>query len=164
MPEMKKKKPTNLLILCFLSIFIASCAGVEEENFESRGYVTKFSDFSKVKLGESDKEEVLNILGSPITTSIFGDEQWVYAGGEVTKETFFKPELKTYESFVITFDKNGIVKKIDKKDKSALRDVKISKDETSTSGNSVTLIQQLLGNVGKFNSQNKVGAGGGLGR
>ena len=60
--------------------------------------------------------------------------------------------------------KDGVVKKINKRDKSALREVKISKEITSTSGNSVTLIQQLLGNVGKFNTNNKVSAGEGAGR
>lgn len=153
----------KLLTICFLSILLFACYSKKDENFENRGYVTKFSDFSKIKTGETTKDEVFATLGSPITTSIFGDEQWIYAGSEVTKETFFEPKLKSYQSYVITFDKAGIVKSVDKTDKSSLRKVDISKDETITSGSSVTLFQQLLGNVGRFNTQNRVAAGGGAG-
>lgn len=161
---MKRQNILSLLTICFLCVFTISCNHKDEEKYENRGYVTKFSDFSKIKPGESNQQDVLMTLGSPITSSVFGDEQWIYAGEEVTKETFFEPDLKSYESYVISFNKDGIVKKVEKKDKGSLRDVKISGDRTTASGNSLTLMQQLLGNLGRFNTQDRVGAGGGAGR
>jgi outer membrane protein assembly factor BamE (lipoprotein component of BamABCDE complex) len=157
------KTPQIALLLLLTTLVFGCNTSSKDENYENRGYVTKFSDFSAIKEGKSDKQEVLQTLGTPTTTSLFGEEQWIYAGGEVTKETFFEPKVKSYQSFTITFDESGIVKKVATGQKANLRKFNISKDETTTSGNSVTLFQQLLGNVGKFNPQNKMGPGGGVG-
>ena len=147
-------------LIVFLIITVSSCSALktDEEDHENRGYVTKFSDFSSIEPGKTSRDEVLQILGSPVTKSMFGKEEWIYAGGEVTKETFFEPEVKSYESYVIGFDEKGIVSSVN--GNNSLREFEISEDKTISGGNSLTLFQQLLGNVGRFNNAQRVGAGG----
>lgn len=153
------------ILLVLFTFSLTSCSAVkdDEDDKENRGYVTKFSDFSKIKPGNTNQQETLQILGSPITKSLFGKEEWIYAGGEVTKETFFEPEIKSFESYKITFNDAGIVESIKFKDRSSLKEFEISEDRTISGGNSLTFFQQLLGNVGRFNNQQRVGAGGGVG-
>jgi len=154
---------SSVFSICLVvsGLMLASCS----EEVENRGYVTKFSDFSKVKPGVSTKTDVIQALGSPTATSIFGQETWFYLGKEETKETFFTPEVKNYEGYSIVFNEKGIVTSIDKKDKNSLRDFQASGDSTPTAGNKVTVMQQLLGNLGKFNPAAKNGHshGGGTG-
>ena len=138
-----------MLFTGLLGLMITSCNGAD--NIENRGYVTKFSDFSKIKAGESTKSDVIQALGSPSTTSLYGNETWFYIGKEQTKETFFAPEVKSYDAYQITFNKAGVVTAIDKKDKNSLKEFDIAKDYTKTSGNEITFWQQLFGNLGKFN-------------
>ncbi len=145
----------NLLTLAFtgiLPVIMASCTN----DIENRGYVSKFSDFSKIKAGVSTKYDVIQELGSPTTTSLYGDETWYYIGKEQTKETFFRPETKSYDGYAITFS-GDVVKSINKKDQTALKDVDVSDDFTKTSGNAVTVWQQLFGNLGKFDPASKQG-------
>lgn len=146
----------NLLTLAFigvLPVFLASCT----TDVENKGYVTKFSDFSKIKAGESTKYDVIQTLGSPTTTSLFGEETWYYIGKEQTKETFFRPEVKSYDAYEITFN-GDVVKAVSKKDQAALKEVEVSKDYTKTTGNEVTVWQQIFGNLGKFNPASKNGS------
>lgn len=139
-------KFSKLALAAVLPVIMASCSN----DVENRGYVTKFSDFSKIKPGVSTKADIIQELGSPTTTSIFGEETWYYIGKEETKESFFRPETKSYDGYEITFN-GDVVKNIVKKDQTALRDMDISDDYTKTTGNEITVWQQLFGNLGKFN-------------
>lgn len=153
------------LATILFTLTLISCSTIKEDidDKENRGYVTKFSDFSKITPGKTTKEEALRLLGSPLTKSLFGKEEWIYAGGEVTKETFFEPEMKSFESYKIAFNEEGIVESIKFKDINSRKEFEISEDRTISGGNSLTFFQQLLGNVGRFNNQQRVGAGGGVG-
>ncbi len=141
-------KNFNILLIALIFLGVSACS----DDVDNRGYITKFSDFSKLEAGVSSKDEVQALLGSPTTTSLYGKEQWIYLGSEVTKETFFEPEVKNYEAFIITFNSDDIVEKIDKRDKNSLKEIEISEDKTATGGSKVTIIQQLLGNLGKFDA------------
>ncbi len=137
----------NFFLTLLVLLTVSSCS----EDLDNRGYVTKFSDFSKITPNQTSKDEVLSILGSPTTKTVYGKEQWIYAGLEETKETFFEPEVRSYKAYIITFNNDGIAEKVEKKDGNSTREFQISQDKTVTGGSEVTVIQQLLGNLGKFN-------------
>ncbi len=136
---------------------LASC----ENDVETRGYVTKFSDFKQIVAGKSTKDEVQSLLGSPTTKSVYGKEQWIYAGIEETKETFYEPEVKNYEAYIVTFDDSGTVERLERKGSNSLQNVDVSEDKTLTGGSELTVMQQLLGNLGKFNPIGNKGPRGG---
>lgn len=145
-----KKLSYNLFSIIFIWLFVVILASCSHDEVETRGYVVKFSDFSKIKPGVSTKSDVVQQLGSPTTTSLFGDETWYYVGKEQSKETFFDPEIKDYEGYEISF-KGDVVNSIVKKNANDLKDFDISDDYTKTSGNEISVWQQLFGNLGKFN-------------
>ncbi len=149
------------LSIAIFGLMLVSCAG-ENDNIENRGYIAKFSDFSKIKVGSSTKGDVMRELGSPSTTSMFGSETWFYIGKEQTKETFFKPEVKTYDAYGIEFNKSGVVSAINKKDKNSLKEFAVSDDFTRTSGSKITIWQQLLGNIGRFSPAERGGVSTGV--
>lgn len=137
--------------ICALALTLLTLSSACTKEIENRGYVTKFSNFSDIKIGQTDKTDILRMLGSPTTKSNLGKEKWIYLGVEETKETFFEPDVKSYQAYVISFNKQDVVSSITTRDKSHLNEIEISEDFTSTGGNEVTFMQQLLGNLGKFN-------------
>ncbi|MDX1950033.1 MAG: outer membrane protein assembly factor BamE [Rickettsiales bacterium] len=141
-------KKFNILLVILVFQLVSACS----DDLDNRGYVTKFSDFTKIETGVSTKDEVESLLGSPTTKSLYGKEEWIYLGSEVTKETFFEPEVKNYEAYIITFNSDDVVEKIAKRDENSLKEIEISDDTTATGGSKVTVIQQLLGNLGKFDA------------
>ncbi len=145
----------NIFLTIFSALLLFSC----DSDLENRGYVTKFSDFKRVRDGETTKDEVQAMLGSPTTKSVYGKEQWIYAGIEETQETFFEPEVKNFQAYIITFNDEGIVSRVESKGKDSLREFEVSDDKTLTGGSEMTVMQQLLGNLGKFNPMGNRGAG-----
>lgn len=147
----------RLKTIIIAALVLSSC----EKDVENRGYVTKFSDFKQIVTGQTTKDDIQSLLGSPTTKSVYGKEQWIYAGIEETKETFYEPKIKNYEAYIVTFDDTGIVEKVEKKGKESLANIKVSNDKTQTGGSELTVMQQLLGNLGKFNPMGNKGVRGG---
>ncbi len=144
-------KFTTFAIILALGIASSGCVKTEED----RGYVTEQAKFDEIKEGVSSKGDVLQKLGSPSTTSSFseeiGDEKWYYVSMKLEKKAFFTPDVVEREIYVVSFDDSGIVRDVSRYDNSSARNIKIADDTTPTEGNEVTIMQQLLGNLGKFN-------------
>lgn len=139
---------TGFITLLMVSLlFISACVKTEE----TRGYVAEFSHFDKIKTGETTKEEALKIMGSPSSKSTFGKEQWYYIGNKMERIAFFDPEIVKQDVLYLTFDENGIVKEAGKKGTEDARKIAISDDKTRTEGNKIGVVEQLLGNLGRFN-------------
>ena len=138
----------SMFLMCFC---LLGCA----EEVENVGYVAKLKDIQSIEKGMS-KDEVASILGSPASISNIGGDSWIYTGGEFTKETFFQPEIRTYSSFIINFDGSQKVSSLVVKGIDNMNEIEFSEDFTRTGGNEVTFVQQLLGNLGKYNSGGRV--------
>ncbi|MCA1939890.1 MAG: outer membrane protein assembly factor BamE [Caenispirillum bisanense] len=106
---------------------------------------------AQVKPGELTRGDVRALLGSPSTTSAFGDETWYYISSQTTQWAFNATEELQRQVVAISFDERGIVKDVRTMDESAGRDVEIVDRTTPTPGREETIIQQLLGNLGRFN-------------
>ena len=81
------------------------------------------------------------------------------------KHGILDPEVVEERIIVVAFNEEGYVNVIREIDRDRLN-VPISKDETETRGNEVTVAQQFLGNLGRFNpntnSSSATTGGGGI--
>ena len=149
----KKHNKNNKLITTFICIFIAvslpSCGKV----VQTRGYVTEFSRFGEIQIGKTSKEETLRLLGSPSTKSSFDNERWYYIGTKVKEAAFATPELVDQDVVLIAFDSNGIVEKIERTSSTQNnRNIIFADESTPTEGHEIGVVEQLLGNLGRFNA------------
>lgn len=143
-------------IFAFTALILAACT----PNVESRGALKDADWKEQVKIG-STQEDVLNALGSPSAKSSFGEETWYYIAARRESFAFFKPEVTEQNITRITFE-GGAVKSIDAFDKSQARDIDIAGRVTPTEGHSMGFMEQVLGNLGRFNSPgNTPGQAGG---
>ena len=53
----------------------------------------------------------------------------------------------------VTFDDKGVVQSVDRRNLADARQVALVERETPTSGNELNLLQQFVGNIGRFNPQ-----------
>jgi outer membrane protein assembly factor BamE (lipoprotein component of BamABCDE complex) len=142
------KKTLSMAVLAAM-LAVSACVSHEDR----RGYAIEFAKLEDVKPGSSTRDDVFAALGSPSTTSGFGQEKWYYTS----------PELAGQETITVTFRPDGVVQSVEKGQGEASRDIAFARDKTRTEGNSITVMQQLLGNLGRFNAagaankgQNKV--------
>jgi outer membrane protein assembly factor BamE (lipoprotein component of BamABCDE complex) len=99
----------------------------------TRGNYLIDEDVNSLQAGLSTQNDVLNLLGTPTSSAVFE---------KVTDRKVYK----------IAFDDTGVVSMIKRVDGETL-DVPLASRTTPTSGNEITFIQQVLGNVGKYNQK-----------
>jgi len=144
----------KLLNVIFFSAFLltlSACVKTEE----NMGYMTGETHFDEVKIGTSTKKEVQKILGSPSSKSSFGEETWYYIGTKVERTAFLDPDIIEQNVVYIKFNKEDIVQDMGRKSAEDGREISFSEDKTSTEGNELTILEQLLGNLGRFNAADK---------
>jgi outer membrane protein assembly factor BamE (lipoprotein component of BamABCDE complex) len=105
-----------------------------------------------IRVGSSNREQIVAMLGHPSAVSTFDQESWYYVGSRTSQLAFLDPEILERKVIVIRFDKQGIVQQVERLDKQDGRDVQIVERKTPTRGKELTILEQLLGNVGKFSS------------
>jgi outer membrane protein assembly factor BamE (lipoprotein component of BamABCDE complex) len=145
-------------ILCLLvsTAFAASgCTPTEA----IRGNLLQNYQLSQVKPGVDTQSDVLKKLGSPTTKAPFDDNTWYYMGQRTEKRGILDPKIIQERIVIVRFDPtSGVVQEV-KSDVDPHRlDIPYERDKTPTSGSEVTIMQQMLGNMGKFN---KAGAANG---
>ncbi len=129
--------------------FIAACTPQERQH----GYVLKESQLAEIKVGESTKEDVIRKFGSPSTRSTFGSERWYYVSTVSDNIAFVNKGTSKQQVTEIEFDEFENVKNIANFSEKDSRQIALSEDKTKTEGNRFSLIQQLVGNVGRFTKQ-----------
>ncbi len=103
-----------------------------------------------VKVGEDSKSSVLSKLGSPSVVSTFEPNIWYYVSQTTEKYTYHRPKVTSRDVTVVTFDPSTeLVASIENLDLADARRVNYSDRETPTRGRELTVLEQLLGNVGQ---------------
>lgn len=126
----------------------ASCSPI----VDNRGHNPEHADFDQIEVGKTTSEEVRSLLGSPTTTSNYGEKIWYYISTRRETKAFFAPEVTEQKVIAISFDTDGAVKAIDKYSKKDGKQVALVEKETPAEGRKLGVVEQLLGNFGKFNA------------
>ena len=107
---------------------------------------------AQIEPGVSSREDVTRLLGSPSAIGTFDLERWYYISQRMEQQAFYTDEITNQDVVSIDFDATGVVASVDQTDMSAARQIEPVDDKTKTMGNEFTLLEQLLGNVGRFNT------------
>lgn len=140
-------------ILCGASILLvaASCSPI----VEARGHVGIEDMIAEIKPQQTTREEVLQKLGSPTSTSDFGTQTWYYIYAKREVRAFLKPEVVEQKVVSIEFDAGETVSKIDTYGLEDTKKIDSVKRVTPTEGHSLGFVEQILGNIGRFNKSTK---------
>lgn len=130
------------------------CLGACSPIVRTNGNMVEDDKLGQITPGVSRQADVAAVLGTPSAEGTFNPNEWYYVG-QVTEQTaFFAPEVTSRKIVRITFDPTtGTVSKIDQLDKSAGQDVEMVARTTPTSGHNLSVVEQVLGNVGRFSKK-----------
>jgi outer membrane protein assembly factor BamE (lipoprotein component of BamABCDE complex) len=143
------------ILICLTTL--AACS----PKVETQGYMKEGDIKSQVAVGQSMREDVREKLGSPSAQSSFGNETWYYISSRKETTGFFKPELVEQDVTRIEFGTDGRVASVQTFDKSQSREFDLVKRTTPTEGHQLGFMEQVLGNIGRFNKPG--GSSGGFG-
>jgi outer membrane protein assembly factor BamE (lipoprotein component of BamABCDE complex) len=141
----------------FLGASIAACT--PEVNIH--GFVPNPENLEQVVPGVTSRDEVWALLGTPTSRSTENDSRWYYLTRMTEHLAFYDPDYRGGSVVVVDFNDAGTVEHLEVR---ALPDIEIFAfvdRETPTQGKDLSLLEQLFGNIGKFNrGATSAGSGG----
>ncbi len=127
----------------------AACTPV----IEQRGNLPDGDKLASVKPGLS-REMVAGMLGSPSSKATFGaetgEETWYYIATRIETLAFYEPRVLEQQVIAVAFGKDGTVKSVRRYGLDDAREIELVDRTTPTGGRELTLLQQLVGNLGRF--------------
>jgi outer membrane protein assembly factor BamE (lipoprotein component of BamABCDE complex) len=138
--------PKILAVLALAGVALSACA----PTIARQGFQVQDSAPKDLKVGMDTKSTVLEKLGSPSAIATFDPNTWYYVTQTTERYTYHMARVTSRDVTVVTFDKGS--EKLTKLDTVGLKDGrKIAYNDrvTPTRGRSLTVLEQLLGNVGR---------------
>ena len=127
----------------------AACGG----KYDVRGNEPDPDKVLAVHPGIDTRQQVSQLLGTPSTTSTFDPNTWYYISKRTEQYAFFDPDIIDQEVLVVKFDDGGLVSDMYIYGVEDGRIVEPVERTTPTYGQELTLMQQLIGNFGRFNTE-----------
>jgi len=150
----------GLGIVLMLALALTACRA----RIDDRGYVPDADDVSRIKPGMQGRDEVRDILGSPSSASTFTDDRWYYISKKTSTTAFFKPEVLEQKVIEVDFDEGGLVKDVRNYTLKDGEQITPNERKTPSPGRELGFMEQLIGNIGKFNAPQGSSTGNPMGR
>lgn len=132
-----------------LAAAISACA----PRIDQRGNKPDEDQVVQINPGVDDKQRVAELIGTPSTISTFDDRTWYYISKRTETLAFFDPDVMDQEVLAINFSEEGIVDSMRIYGQEDGRTIAYVDRVTPTEGNELTFIQQMFGNLGRFNPE-----------
>ena len=140
-------------------IMLSACA----PTVNNRGHLLDADRLAEIHPGETNKDQVVKLLGTPSSVGVFDDKTWYYISRQTEQVAFLNKDVLDQQVYVINFDTQGVVKNVDHKDLKDARLIEPAPGATPAPGRELTFLEQIIGNVGRFSSGAMSSTGGGEG-
>ncbi len=141
-------RPSRLLLTGFL--LLSSCSYLMPPP-QVRGNRVDADALKELVPGTSTKADVTAVIGSPTARDSFDANTWLYIS-ELTQERIARTLGRLQQDVVVvTFDDHNVLKSVSKLDKDDSLPVEVATRVTPSPGTEASFMQQLLGNIGRFN-------------
>jgi outer membrane protein assembly factor BamE (lipoprotein component of BamABCDE complex) len=141
-------RPSTLaLIACLL---LPACSFFEAKP-QVRGNAVDPDDLKQLVVGTSTTKDATALLGSPTAHATFDDNTWIYIS-EVTRTRIGRKLGEDKQNVVVlTFDQSGVLRDVKKLGMDDAQPVQVVSRTTPSPGSEASFLQQLFGNIGRYN-------------
>ena len=136
------------LVAALAAVVTAGCAPVVDQ----RGFVVPQEGRDALRPGAHTREDVLAVLGSPTTVAPFDENTWLYMGSTTARTAFLEPKVLERRILIVGFDSAGTLTGVEEMDPARARAVTLVDRETPTAGRGLSFLEQIVGNIGRFNT------------
>tara|TARA_B110000037_G_C16916760_1_gene422626 strand:+ start:13 stop:477 length:465 start_codon:yes stop_codon:yes gene_type:complete len=135
----------NLFIFILITLFFSACTLKRVENHHGvRSLVKKQG---KLIINKSNKNDILNLLGSPSTKSSFENDFWIYIERKTDNTSILKfseERIVINNVLVLEINKFGLLEKKEFLDLNNMQDVKFTKEITSSEYKKTSFLYEFL--------------------
>ena len=139
-----------VLTACLL-LGLAAC----QQNIQTVGKFPDPADVEKLKMGQTTRSGVAQILGTPSHTSNFSDNHWYYISQKQDETIKFRSQKIQQVVLVLSFDEQGLLSSADAYQMEDGVKINPSKDRTATFGRNDNVFQEILGSIGRIGGKKK---------
>ena len=143
----------NPLPIALLLISLGACSLVQTPR-SLHGNKVDQDLLKELVPGTSTKKDVTSLIGSPTARATFDDNQWIYISETTHTRIGRLPGVLKQDVVLMNFDEAGTLRSIKQLNQDDGRDVSIASGSTPSPGSEASVLQQLLGNVGRYNVGN----------
>lgn len=137
----------SLMTLAFLAVLgLAACAPI----YRNHGYVPPETDLAQVVVGQTTMDDLPGLIGRPTAQGLLTGSGWYYVGSRWRRMGAAAPEEIDRQVVAISFAQSGVVSNVERFGLERGRVVTLSRRVTDGSVTEISLIGQLLGNLGNF--------------
>lgn len=134
-----------------LCLSVAACGSILPPP-QTRGNKVEPEQLAELVPGTSTKADVTALIGSPTQRATFDENTWLYIT-EVTRPRLGRTlGVLNQEVVVLTFDDRGVLTAVKTVGNDDAVPVSVATRTTPSPGTEASFMQQLLGNIGKFNA------------
>jgi outer membrane protein assembly factor BamE (lipoprotein component of BamABCDE complex) len=146
------------LIALTFGLAAAGCQPITNNH----GFLPEDETIQRIQPGTTTRADVTEMLGTPTTVAAFDENTWLYISRRTEQQfQFMSPRLVDQTVLAISFDQGGRVAQVRRLGEQDGRDVDFIARATPSQGKELSVWDQLLGNLGRFN--NSRGGRGGQG-
>ena len=136
------------MLACLL---LGGCSFFQAES-QVRGNRVDADQLKELVPGTSTQADVTSLIGSPTARATFDDNTWIYIS-EVTRPRVGRVQAVLSQNVVVlSFNDQGVLKDIKKLNQENLVPVPVVARATPSPGTEASFLQQLFGNIGRFNA------------
>lgn len=142
----------NLPLSASVALAVAAASLVAcAPTVDQRGNLPDPEKVAQIHPGTTTREQVAQLLGTPSSTGVFNDRNWYYISRRTKQVAFLDPDVLDQQVYIVNFDDKGVVRGVDHKDLKDGRDIEPAPGATPAPGRELTFVEQVLGNIGRFN-------------
>jgi outer membrane protein assembly factor BamE (lipoprotein component of BamABCDE complex) len=139
-----------LLLGCML---VGGCSVFEAQS-QLRGNHVDADQLKELVPGTSTRTDVTALIGSPTARATFDDNTWIYIS-EVTRPRIARVQgVLSQDVLVLSFNEQGVLQDMKRLNQEDALPVTVVARTTPSPGTEASFLQQLFGNIGRFNAIN----------
>ena len=146
--SIRRMQPAPCFALALSALVLLACSPI----VATHGHRLDERALAQIEPGHSSRDEVAQLLGSPSSRATFGDSPWYYVSQRTEQMSFYQADITNQDVVVISFDDQGVVSSIERHGLDAAREIELVSRETPTSGSELGILEQFVGNIGRFNA------------
>ncbi len=142
----------SLRPLALLALLLLGGCSFFEAKPQLRGNHVDAEQLKELVPGTSTRADVTALIGSPTARATFDDNTWLYVG-EVTQPQIGRTQsVLSQEVVVLTFNDQGVLQDVKRLNQDDSIPVTVVARTTPSPGTEASFLQQLFGNIGRFNA------------
>jgi outer membrane protein assembly factor BamE (lipoprotein component of BamABCDE complex) len=139
-------RPVRWVIAGLVLVLTVACSPI----FRNHGYVPSDEELALVAVGTDTRETVAEKVGAPTASGLLNDVGWYYVQSRFRTYGPRQPREIDRQVVAITFAEDGVVTNVERFGLEDGQVVALSRRVTETNIRGVSLIRQLLGNLGNL--------------